>query len=336
VELRAEDVGRPGPGEVQVRAVASLVSAGTEMIVYRGETRSRAETDLPTSAGTHPFPIKFAYQVVGVVEEAGTDSGFTAGQRVFAYHPHQTRFTMAAGKVGGGSYAAGGRTLLFAIPDSLDDDHAVFANLFGVALTCLLDVPVRIGDCVAVSGLGVVGSFAGHFARRTASRLILVDPLASRRERAAWIGADAVVAPQDAPAAIDEHTAGRGVDIFIEASGAPAALQAAIEQTGKEGTIAVVAYYGGEKQIPLVLAPEFHVRRLRIVSSQNATVGSGLQPRWDTERRMGVVMEQLAALDTAPLISHRVPFDRAADAYRLLDESPGDAFGVILDYQQEP
>jgi 2-desacetyl-2-hydroxyethyl bacteriochlorophyllide A dehydrogenase len=334
-ELMPEEVGRPGPGEVLVRATTSLVSAGTEMIVYRGETRSRSETDLPTSAGTYPFPIKFAYQVVGEVEEAGAQSGFVPGDRVFAYHPHQDRFTMPAGRVGGGSYAAGGRTLLFAVPESLDDDHAVFANLFGVALTCLLDVPVRIGDCVALSGLGVVGSFAAHFARRTAGRLILVDPLAARRARAGWIGADAVVHPDDAPAAIAEHTDGRGVDIFIEASGAPSALQGAIEGTGTEGTIAVLAYYGGNKPVPLVLAPEFHVRRQKIVSSQNAMVGSGLQPRWDTERRMAVVMEQLASVDTARLISHRFPFGRAPEAYQLIDERPEDALGVILDYQQE-
>jgi 2-desacetyl-2-hydroxyethyl bacteriochlorophyllide A dehydrogenase len=334
-ELLAEEVRSPGAGEVLVRAVASLVSAGTEMIVYRGETRSRSETDLPTSAGEYPFPIKFSYQVVGEVEEAGPQSGFAPGDRVFAYHPHQSRFTMAAGRVGGGLLAPQGRTLLFAVPDTLDDDHAVFANLFGVALTCLLDVPVRIGDCVALSGLGVVGSFAAHFARRTAGRLVLVDPLASRRERAAWIGADAVVHPDDAPAAIEEYTEGRGVDIYIEASGAPRALQSAIEGTGKEGTIAVVAYYGGNKPVPLLLAPEFHIRRQKIVSSQNATIGSGLQPRWDTERRMGVVMEQLADLDTAHLISHRFPFSRAPEAYRLLDEHHDDAFGVILDYQQE-
>jgi 2-desacetyl-2-hydroxyethyl bacteriochlorophyllide A dehydrogenase len=334
-ELLAEEVRSPGPEEVLVRGVASLVSAGTEMIVYRGETRSRQETDMPTSAGEYPFPIKFSYQIVGEVEQAGERSGFAVGDRVFAYHPHQSRFTMASGRIGGGLLAPSGRTLLFAVPDALDNDHAVFANLFGVALTCLLDVPVRIGDCVAVSGLGVVGSFAGHFARKTAGRLILVDPLASRRERAAWIGADAVVHPDDAAAAIEEHTDGRGVDIYIEASGAPRALQGAIEGTGKEGTVAVLAYYGGNKPVPLTLAPEFHIRRLKIVSSQNAMVGSGLQPRWDTERRMGVVMEQLAAIDSARLISHRFPFERAPEAYRLLDEHPDDAFGVILDYQQE-
>ena len=95
-ELIEEEVPPPGPGQVRVRADASLVSAGTEMIQYRGEAGSRLESDLPTSAGTHPFPIKFAYQTVGRVEAAGNDADFAVGERVFAYHPHQDVFTMHA------------------------------------------------------------------------------------------------------------------------------------------------------------------------------------------------------------------------------------------------
>ncbi len=331
-EVLDETVREPGPGEVRVRSLTSLVSAGTEMVVYRGETRSRAETDLPTSEGTYPFPIKFAYQIVGEVEAAGADSGFSVGQRVFAYYPHQSRFTIGAGAVGGGGLAPYGRRLLFAVPDELSTEQAVFANLYGVALTALLDVPVRFGDCVAVSGLGIIGGFAAHLARATAGRLIVIDPLESRRKRAAWIGADAVIDPADAAEVIREQTDGRGVDIFIEASGSERALQTALESTGKEGTVAVLAYYGA-KPVSLVLSPEFHIQRLRVVSVQNAMVGSGLQPRWDTARRMGVVMEHLAKIDISHLITHRYGIEQAPDAYQLLDQHPYQALGVLLDYE---
>lgn len=329
-ELLEEDVPPPQSGQVRVRADASLISAGTEMIHYRGQAASRIESDLPTSAGAHPFPIKFAYQIVGRVEEAGAGAEFEVGSRVFAYHPHQDIFVMD-GHVGGGTLAPFGRRLLFGIPEELDTYRAVFANLYSVALTCLLDAPVRIGDCVAVSGLGIVGTFCAEMARQTAAKLILIDPLASRRQRVNWIGADAVVEPADAAAAIQEHSSGRGADVYIEASGSPAALQAALQGTGSEGVIAVVGYYGS-KPVTLTLAPEFHLRRLRVVSIQNASIGSGLQPRWDTERRMGVAMSRLQRIDVSRLITHRYEFKRAADAYRLLDEEPDDALGVILEY----
>lgn len=330
-ELLEEQVGTPEPDEVLVRGVVSLVSGGTELVLYRGEAGSRAETDLPTSAGEYPFPIKFAYQTVGVVEESGAQAEFAPGDRVFAYHPHQELFPMRCGQAGGGLLAPSGRRLLFRIPDGLDDDRAVFANLYSVALTSLLDCPIRIGDCVVVSGLGVIGTFAAEMARETADRLIVIEPLARRREHAEWLGADAVVTPADAAATIDELTAGRGADVFVEASGAPAALQTAVEHTGREGTIVVVSYYG-KKPVTLTLSPEFHLRRLRIVSSQNASVGSGLQPRWDTERRMGVAMRRLERIDVSRLITHRFPFEHAPEAYRLLDEHPADALGVLLEY----
>lgn len=332
-ELLEEEVREPRRGEVLVRAAASLVSGGTELVLYRGEAGSRDETDLPTSAGQYPFPIKFAYQTVGVVEAAGAGAEFAVGDRVFAYHPHQSFFAMRSGRANAGLLAPSGRRLLFQIPDALDDDHAAFSNLYSVAMTSLLDCPVRIGDCAVVSGLGIVGTFAAEMARATADRLILIDPLPLRRELAERLGADAVVHPNEAAAAISELSEGRGADVFIEASGSPAALQAAIEQTGREGTVVVVSYYG-KKKVSLTLAPEFHLRRLRIVSSQNASVGSGLQPRWDTERRMAVAMRRLERIDVAPLITHRVAFDDAPAAYRLLDETPGDALGVILEYQR--
>src|SRR5882757_6367413 len=88
-ELRAEEVGDPGPGEIVVRALSSLVSAGTEMQVYRGKVESEQLVNLPTTGGTFPFPIKFAYQIVGEVEEAGAGAGYAVGDRVFSYHPHQ-------------------------------------------------------------------------------------------------------------------------------------------------------------------------------------------------------------------------------------------------------
>jgi 2-desacetyl-2-hydroxyethyl bacteriochlorophyllide A dehydrogenase len=329
-ELKAEPLRAPSGGEILVESIVSLVSAGTELVMYRGESASAEESALPTAAGSFPFPLKYAYQIVGRVSAAGTESGFQVGDVVFSYHPHQEAFVIPV-RAGGGTFGEATWPLVFKVPDGIAPDMAAFANLYCVALNCVLDVPIRVGDCVAVSGIGVIGTFAASLARRTAGRLILIDPLESRRERSAWIGADAVVAPEELRSAVDDLTEGRGLDIFIETSGAPAALQNGITATGQEGTIAVISYYG-RKTVPLVLAPEFHLRRQRIVSSMVGMIGSGLQPRWTLERRMGVAMSNLARLDVEKLVSHRVPFADAAEAYQLLDGSPEDALGVLLEY----
>ena len=320
--VQSERVEHPGPDEFTVSALASLISPGTELQVYRGQISADTDLGLETCRGTFAFPVKYAYQVVGTVVEAGSDVPLTVGERVFARHPHQDLFTMRYDP-----------DLVFSLPAHIDTDVATFANLADVALNAVLDVPVRIGDVVVCFGHGIVGSFCAQYARLTAGHLIVVDPIASRRDLALANGADEAVAPEDALTAVMGASAGRGADVAIEVSSAPGALQQAIEVTGQEGTILVVSYYGS-RAVPLVLAPEFHFRRHRIVSSQVSSVGSGLQPRWDFQRRLATVLSRLADLRVPEMITHRFALDDAPDAYRLIDESPGETLGVLLDYGQ--
>ncbi len=319
-ELVEEEVAEPGPGYVTVRGVASLVSAGTEMLVYRGDLPAEDELGLETCAGSFGFPVKYAYQILGVVEAVGEGVPFEVGDTVFCRHPHQERFTMR--------YVD---WLIFKVPDGLAPERAIFANLLDVALNCNLDVPVRHGDVVVVYGQGVVGTLIAQLARRTAGRVIVVDPAANRREFALTWGADAAVEPGGALDAVMELSDGRGADIAIEASGAPSALQSAIVATGQEGTVVAISFFG-KKTVPLVLSPEFHYRRQRLISSQVSTIGSGLQPRWDLPRRMSTVFDLLAGDWLRTPVSHQLPFDEAPEAYRLLDEEPETTMGVALSY----
>jgi threonine dehydrogenase-like Zn-dependent dehydrogenase len=124
---------------------------------------------------------------------------------------------------------------------------------------------------------------------------------------------------------------GRGADVCVEVSGAPAALQAALDVTGVEGTITVLSYYGS-REATLRLSPEFHLRRQRIVSSMVGLVGSGLQPRWDKRRRMQTAMRLLRAVDVNAMVTHEFDFADAPQAYALIDEHPNETLGVLLNY----
>lgn len=316
-ELREERIGPPGPNEVQVTALCSLISPGSEMNLFRGEGNLPGLL-LPTAAGTLPYPVKFAYQTVGEITEVPPGSDWAVGERVFCKHPHQDRFNIATD-----------RGVLERLDTDIDPRRAVFAAMFRTSLTALLDAPVRTGDCVAVTGLGLIGVFCAYLARKNAARLVLIDPAEQRRARASWIGADAVVSPDDAAAAIDELTDGRGVDLFIETSGAPPALQQALRTTGTGGTINVVSWYGTRK-VELMLSPEFHLRRQRVLSSHISALDSGAHPGWNAARALGATLEYLAQLDLNDLMTHEIPFDRAPDAYALIDAKPAETMGVLL------
>lgn len=319
-ELLDETVKKPEGTEVTVRSVASLVSAGTEMLVYRGELPAEDDLGLETCAGSFGFPVKYAYQVVGEVIEAGPDALFAPGQMIFVRHPHQDCFTVRSDS-----------WLVAPVPDGLAAERAVFVNLLEVALTSQLDCPTRFGDCVVIYGQGVVGSLTAQLARRAAGRLIVVDPIAVRREAALAWGADAACTPDEAPAVIAELSEGRGADISIEATGAPAALQAAIVGTGQEGTVVVMSFFG-MRTVPLVLSPEFHYRRMRMMSSQVSSLGSGLEPRWTRHRRNAAAFKLLLDDWLVTPVSHVLPFDRAPEAYTILDTTPDKAMGIVLKY----
>jgi threonine dehydrogenase-like Zn-dependent dehydrogenase len=238
-------------------------------------------------------------------------------------HPHQDRFNILE--------AVG---LVHAVPDDVSSRQAIFASMFCVALNASKDGPVRAGDDVVVSGLGQIGTFCAFLSRKNAGRLILIDPDARRRERVGWIGADAVIAPEEASASIAELTENRGADLYIEASGAPAALQQAVDNTGTDGTIVPVAWYG-TREVTLRLSPEFHLRRQRIISSQVVATVAGKHPGWDGARAMSAAMRYLGEIDPAHLISHEVPFERAPEAYQLIDKPETPTLGVLLVHQTE-
>src|SRR5947207_15905385 len=175
-----------------------------------------------------------------------------------------------------------------------------------------------------------VGLRVTQLLRRSGARVVAVEPSALRRTFAERCGAETAIARGD-PTAVRTFTSGRGADIAIEASGSPSALQEAIDCVAPEGSVVVCSWYG-EKPVPLDLGGLFHRRRVRLVSSQVGRIDPSLAPRWDRERRLELATELLGELVLTELITHRIPFTRAAEAYALLDSQAAETAQVVLDY----
>jgi threonine dehydrogenase-like Zn-dependent dehydrogenase len=94
----------------------------------------------------------------------------------------------------------------------------------------------------------------------------------------------------------------------------------------------VVGSWYGTRRASLDLGGDFHRDHVSIESSQVSTLAPDSRGRWTKDRRMGTALERLRDLETGSLISHRVPFEDAPEAYRLLDEHPEDALQVLLTY----
>ena len=121
----------------------------------------------------------------------------------------------------------------------------VFTDPARFALAAIHDAEIKLGDRVAVFGLGAIGMLAMQMARLDgAAQVIVVDPIPERLELARQLGADLAINPedQDAGMAIKQATGGRGVDVALEISGAYASLQQAIRGVHKEGLVVTASY----------------------------------------------------------------------------------------------
>ena len=309
-ELREEPLPPLGPEDVQIEAVASSISHGTEMLVYRGQVPDDLELDLPTLRGSFGFPVKYGYASVGRVTETGDRvRALRRGDVVFTLHPHQAVYVVP-------------EKMPIRLPAGLAPELGVFLANVETSTNVVLDAAPRLGERVAVFGQGVVGLLITQLLKRTGvSHVAVVDPIPRRRELALRLGADAAFE------ALEENE----FDLAIEASGHVSALDQALRCVAFGGTVVVCSWYG-TKPVPLTLGGPFHRRRLRIVSSQVSTIDAALQPRWSHARRLQVARELLCELELEALISHRFPVERAPDAYRLIDEHADETVQVVLTY----
>ncbi|HWN99800.1 MAG TPA: zinc-binding dehydrogenase [Blastocatellia bacterium] len=324
VELRAASARPPSSGEVRIEALYSGISHGSEMMVYRGEVPPGLALDatLPTLQGSCTFPVKYGYASVGRVVDIGSDvSGLSEGDLVFAFNPHETCYTVPA-------------TVVIRLPQKLDPPIGVFAANIETALNSLLDAAPRLGERVVVIGQGVVGLLITQLARRAGASLVITSDLYETRRRLSLsAGADLAVDPSTDSLSerVAAMTRGTGADVVIEASGQPRALDDAIGIAALEGRVVVVSWYG-TKRADLALGSDFHRKRLTLRSSQVSNIDPSLAPRWTVSRRRELAVGYLNELLLDDLISHVLTYDRAAEAYRLIDEQPGDVVQVVLDY----
>lgn len=326
VELRDEPAPAPGPGEVRVATRVSAVSAGTELLIYRGQAPEALAADAALSSlpGTLAFPLKYGYACVGRVEALGpgVDPAWD-GRPVFAFNPHETRFTAAV-------------DALLALPEELDPARAALLPNLETAVNLLHDGRPLAGERVVVVGQGMVGLLTtALLARFPLADLITLDPLPARRALSRALGAGQALDPGAAGDLARLHTGldGGGADLVYELSGDPAALDLALSAAGFAARVVIGSWYGRKRAAP-DLGGAFHRSRVRLLSSQVSTIDPALSGRWDKPRRLGWALRSLQQLDLSPLPLEIVPLSQAPEAYRRLDRQPNEHLQVIFDHDE--
>ena len=297
-ELRPTTLPPVGPEDAVVTTLWSGLSRGTERLVFEGRVSATESERMraPLQEGDFPYPVKYGYCAVGLVEQGPPA---LRGRAVFALHPHQDRFVAPA-------------RLLAPVPEGVPPRRAVLAANMETALNALWDSDAGPGDRIVVVGAGVVGLLVGYLAARLpGADVTMVDIDLSREAIARKLGCR-FRKPLDAPG---------DADVAFHTSATAPGLACALSCAGVEATVVEMSWYG-DAPVSAPLGLDFHSRRLRLVSSQVGQVSPARRPRWSHRRRLDKALALLADDRLDALITEEVAFaDLASELPRLF--APG-------------
>ena len=204
-------------------------------------------------------------------------------------------------------------TSTYPVPEGLTDEQVLYlADILPTGYEVgVLNGRVRPADVVAIVGAGPIGLAALLGSRLYSPKHVLViDPAATRRERALAFGADSVADPADAEAALDRLTGGLGADVTIEAVGIPETFEQCCQLVRPGGHVANIGVHGR----PATL----HLEDLWI---KDVTITTGLVDTSTIPTLLDLV--ETGRIDPRPFTTHRFTLDQAMEAY--------DTFGRAAD-----
>jgi predicted dehydrogenase/threonine dehydrogenase-like Zn-dependent dehydrogenase len=353
------------PNCVLVRIAASVVSAGTERASaeFAGKSllqkaKSRPDLVREVVSKVRRDGLFSAWNSVSSRLDQPQSPGYSSagtviavGEGVTDLQPGDRVACAGAGFAVHAEIACVPRLLVGRIParasrEEVPFDQAAFATLGAVALHGLRTAEVKLGDTVAVIGLGLLGQLTAQLLKAAGCRVIGMDINRARAELATRLGADAVaVSSSEFRDLCLHHSNGFGVDsVLITAetpssdpvnlAGAIARERAIVVAVGTVGMdIERRAYY--EKEIDFRISRSYGPGRYDASYEQKGRDYPIGYVRWTETRNMEAFLQFITEkkINIDVLITHRFPIDRAQSAYELILGKSGQPFlGVVIQY----
>ena len=240
------------------------------------------------------------------------------------------------------------RTMLTKVPEELTDyRQAAFCALGGIALEGIHQAEVVPGETVAVIGMGLVGQIVCRILNAYGCDVIgydVVDKTMPGTRLKAFINSG----DDNAADMTKALTRGRGVDkVIITAatnSNAPMDLAAAIARD--RGIICMIGvtqmnidrrpYY--ERELSFRIARSYGAGRYDSTYEQKGIDYPIGYVRFTEGRNIEEFVRLLAQgrISLADIITHEIPFEKAAEAYEMITKNPNHEryIGVLLKYDE--
>ncbi len=334
-ELRYENVPVPTvkPGTVKVR------------IGFCGVCGS----DIPRCfvKGTYNFPTICGHEFAGTIEEVGEGIvNFSVGDRVAVFpllwnddHPacEQGKYAQSDGYDYLGSRSDGAfseyvialERNLIKVPDNVTLEEAAMTEPAAVALHAVRRSQFRLGDTVAIFGLGPIGLMVAQWCRGMgASKIILFDILPAKLELAKSLGFEHVFDSRtdDAAESVGALTGGRGVHVAIEAAGVPPTYAAALAVTRRAGRIVLLGNPAADVTLPANLISQVMRREIDLLGTWNSDYSV-----YSDDDDWRTVLEAMSngTLNLKPLITHRVELSNGIEALEMMRDQ-SEFFAKVL------
>jgi predicted dehydrogenase len=361
-EIAVDEVPAPGcqPGGVLVRTMVSLISSGTERATVKLGSMS-----LLGKAFERPDLVKSLFQrlqttgVASVVAsvraklDRAMALGYSAAGEVLEVGEGAREFQVgqrvACAGVGYASHAERiwvPRNLCVPIPENVDYDSASFVALGSIALQAVRVAEVKIGEHVAVLGLGLVGLVTAQILQAAGCTVWGVDPDPGRVALAREFGAAFATSNSECISEGDLPRAG-GVDavIITAATKSNQPIDLAGQIARDRGVVVVV----GDVRVDV---PREHYYQKELQVRYSRSYGPGRYDpayeekgvdypqgyvRWTEKRNMQAFLDLVAAgkIGLSRLVTHRFEIAKAHEAYDLLTgKQPAKYLAILIDYSK--
>lgn len=320
----------PAEGEIVIRTLTSIISAGTELACLAG------------LADWAPFPFRPGYGAIGEVIAVGSGvKDIKVGDIILTNSNHASH--------------AKARVISVKVPEGLDPVKAVFARMANVSITALRVSNAELGDRVAVIGLGLVGNLAAQLFQISGCEVIGIDKVLKRLEVAKQCGIEKVIdaGEIDPVQAVMDLTEGKGCEVVVDATGNPEATLLAPRLAAKYGEVILLGSYFGRRLEANVtdLLERIHlsghgcvtfkgahewrypVKEIRddlMLIERNAHL---YKHSYQRNAKINLRLIAEGKLKVEPLLTHLVTPERCAEVYLGLRDKPSEYIGVVFDWR---
>lgn len=308
----------PGPADLVIEVWHSWISNGTEGSFLRGERTAGDTTWRP--GDPRPFPLIAGYQKVGRVTRAGAEvRGLAVGDMVFAVMSQvEGMFDRHAGHVSPSVCKA---HFVHKLPEGADPVAYAGLVLTQVGYNCGTRPRLAPGQLAVVIGDGLVGQWAGQTLLARGARVVMTGRHESRLAAfRAGGGGETLLVPAGSGVAGLKKLTDAPVQVLVDTVGDTSYYAEYLPVMAHGGTVVSAGFYGTEDKIEL---QRYRFRELAF------DLVAGI-----TRERLDTTMEWIRTgrLKTFPLITHRFPVARAAEAWVLIESKREHVLGVVLDW----